>query len=249
MCTIIVAARPDDGLVVAANRDEHYARASLPPTEVRPGIVAGIDRVAGGSWMGVNSRGLFVALTNQRTHYAPDSARRSRGAIVIEALERDGVDAVEVMLRALDADAYNPFNLIFGVPGDVRVAYVRDRAAVELVQVEGAIAVLANDRLGSREFPKIERAVDLASAGTPLERLLGDHHKPPLETIAVPPHGSIFTRELVQELQAICIHTPSYGTVSSTVLEYERGRLMRYRFANGAPCVTPFLDVGLPEVS
>lgn len=71
--------------VVAANRDEYYDRPSAPPSEVEPGIVAGRDLRAGGTWLGVNRHGLFVALTNRRRpEKRPDSL--SRGLLALEAL-------------------------------------------------------------------------------------------------------------------------------------------------------------------
>jgi uncharacterized protein with NRDE domain len=72
-------------LRVAANRDEFYGRPAAPPAEVEPGILAGRDLLAGGTWLGLNRRGLFVAVTNRRTPVrTPES--RSRGLLALEAL-------------------------------------------------------------------------------------------------------------------------------------------------------------------
>ena len=57
-----------------------------------------------------------------------------------------------------------------------------------------------------------------------------------------PPLGSRFDHALLRRLQALCIHTPVYGTKSSTVLALGAGRVERYLFADGPPCVTPFED-------
>ena len=76
---------PENPLIVAANRDESYTRPSAPPSEIEPGIVAGKDLEGGGTWLGFNRHGLFVAVTNRQTPgRGPGSA--SRGLLALEAL-------------------------------------------------------------------------------------------------------------------------------------------------------------------
>ena len=74
-----------DGLTVAANRDEAYARPSDPPQELESGIVGGRDREKGGTWMGIHRSGDFVAITN-RSAPAPSADSYSRGLLAREAL-------------------------------------------------------------------------------------------------------------------------------------------------------------------
>ena len=70
-------------------------------------------------------------------------------------------------LRALDAREHNSFNLVFGRPGDVRVAYAReDRPEVEVERLPGAgTFVLTNDRLGSVDMLGIPQEVVAPSDG------------------------------------------------------------------------------------
>jgi uncharacterized protein with NRDE domain len=87
MCVLAFWLRPDPRttLVVAANRDEDPARPSAPPAEIEPGIWAGRDLRAGGTWLGWNRHGLVVAVTNRRSPAAvPDAL--SRGRLALEAL-------------------------------------------------------------------------------------------------------------------------------------------------------------------
>ena len=72
MCTLILLDRvvPEFPVVVAANRDEFYARPAAPPARFVPGdgklaFVAPQDLEAGGTWMGLNSNSVFVGLTNR----------------------------------------------------------------------------------------------------------------------------------------------------------------------------------------
>lgn len=292
MCTIIAikGRHPRYPLVVAANRDEFYARPSTAPQIVHqhPVAIAGVDLVKGGSWMGANEHGLFVAVTNQRSSRGADPRLSSRGEIVLEALRKRSTDEVRAFLEGLDAREYNAFNLMFGDAESLYVGYARDARAIELEALPDGIAVLANDRMGSPEFPKSERALALAAplAEAPWEalssglaRALGDHEKPPLDRIPEPPPDGRFdrgakrsdgastpasaggdepdrrrrsavtqrsdpmNRELLRELQALCIHTPVYGTKSATLLALEPGRVAHYLFADGPPCTTPFAEV------
>lgn len=254
MCTI-VAIRAPGSLVVAANRDELYARRTASPRRVGadPIAVAGLDLEKGGSWMGANEAGIFVALTNQRQHEGIDADRASRGEVVLDALALDEVEAIDDLLATLDARDYNGFNLLYGDAGALRVAYARrDRAAVEIEPLDDGVWVLPNDRIGSPDFPKTRRAhalVDpVAAEGWPSlrERLpaaLADHARPALEEVPPPPAGSTFSREMLQSIQAICVHTPIYGTRSATLLALSPGRVEHYLYADGPPCTARFADV------
>ena len=87
MCVLAFWLRPDPrtALLVGANRDEDPARPSAPPAEIEPGLWAGRDLLAGGTWLGYNRHGLFVALTNRRTP-GHRSDNYSRGQLALEAL-------------------------------------------------------------------------------------------------------------------------------------------------------------------
>ena len=74
-----------DGLIVAANRDEAYARLSDPPQELESGIVGGRDRDHGGTWLGIHRSGDFVAITNRLAPVRSEDSY-SRGLLAREAL-------------------------------------------------------------------------------------------------------------------------------------------------------------------
>ena len=270
MCVILLAFQIDAALplIIAANRDEYYARRSEPPLRLSesPRTVGGRDAERGGTWMGFTDRGFFVGLTNQRTIGPPEPTRRSRGEIVLRALRAGSVGAVEDLLATTDAREYNPYNLVFGDAGALRIAAARaDEARVSVRALGPGLHILANDTLGATP-PKVRRAEALvrpwlgrpwAELGPALERVLADHEVPPLDETPDPPPW--MDRALAQRLQAICIHTPVYGTRSATVAAIGRransgdgnsadgGRVLHYAFAAGAPCDgptnAPFVDV------
>lgn len=251
MCTIVAihGVHPEASLIVAANRDELYARAALPPSVLEPGIVGGRDLVAKGTWLGLTPRGLFVAVTNQRTMRPPDPARHSRGELVLQALRSPNVDAIASLLNALDGRRYNPFNLLFGDGERLFVAYAREQSELAVSELQPGVIVLANDRIGAEDYPKTQRAEQLLNVQLPLDallddlpRVLGDHEKPPLDRVPPPPAGSMFSHELLQKLQALCIHAAFYGTRSSSIVALSKGTVHAYRHAEGTPCTHAFVD-------
>ncbi len=108
---------------MAANRDEMAGRPWDPPARHWPdreNVVAGIDRLAGGTWMGLNDEGVVAGILNRRDSLGPDPTLRSRGEIVLEALDHaDAADAADA-LSALDGRSYRSFNLVVA---DNRDAY------------------------------------------------------------------------------------------------------------------------------
>lgn len=116
MCTFVILRRPghDWPVLIAANRDEMQDRPWKPPARHWPDraeVVAGIDDLAGGSWLGVNDAGLVAGILNRMGSLGPADGKRSRGELVLEALDHDDADAAAAALAGLDPAAYRPFNI------------------------------------------------------------------------------------------------------------------------------------------
>jgi uncharacterized protein with NRDE domain len=113
MCLILAAWRALEGipLVVAANRDEFHARPAAPAQfwEDHPGILAGRDLQAMGTWMGVARNGRFAAVTNYRGAREP-SAPHSRGALVTGFLA--STEPSRGYVSRLEKTQYSGFNLL-----------------------------------------------------------------------------------------------------------------------------------------
>jgi len=112
MCLILLGWRVHAAypIVVAANRDEFHGRPAARAAfwEDKPGILAGRDLLAGGTWLGVTRQGRFAMVTNYRGGTEP-SAQESRGALVTHYLE-----GVPVPTLAQRKAAYSGFNLLAG---------------------------------------------------------------------------------------------------------------------------------------
>lgn len=125
MCTLVILRRPQSNwpVLVAANRDEMAGRPWKAPGRHwsdRPDVVAGMDELAGGSWLGLNHMGVVAAILNRVGTLGPQTGKRSRGELVLEALDHnDAVDAADALAH-LDGRAYRPFNMVLA---DNRDAY------------------------------------------------------------------------------------------------------------------------------
>ena len=116
MCLIAIAVRtPHFPLVLAANRDEDYARPTLPAafwTDL-PYVLGGRDAVHGGTWLAVTETGRFAAVTNLRgSARAPQ--KRSRGELVSAFITSSIDPGAYVRDVAARADEYAGFHLIAG---------------------------------------------------------------------------------------------------------------------------------------
>ena len=79
-----------------------------------PGVLGGRDLKAGGTWLGVDRRGRFAAVTNYRQGQREAAAPRSRGHLVSDFLT-GGIDPRAHIDRVQrDAALYNGFNLVAG---------------------------------------------------------------------------------------------------------------------------------------
>lgn len=115
MCLILVAWRRHAGfpLVVAANRDEFHARPAAAAAfwSDPPGIVAGRDLQANGTWLGVSRNGRFAAVTNFRGGHDVNAAE-SRGALVSRYLSGHRGPQDYLSALASGRDRYSGFNLL-----------------------------------------------------------------------------------------------------------------------------------------
>ena len=92
MCTLVVLRRTVGPLGHCCWRPTATSCAARPATAPgrhwpdRPHVVAGLDE-AGGTWLGLNDDGLVAAVLNRRGTLGPQPGKRSRGELVLEALD------------------------------------------------------------------------------------------------------------------------------------------------------------------
>lgn len=218
MCLIVVGWRthPDYPLIVAANRDEFYAR----PTAFAdfwsedPDVIGGRDLEAGGTWLGVTRNRRFAAVTNVREPGA-SKGLHSRGKLTQTFLA--GQQSAANYAHQLEMDNYSGFNLLLG--DGSALWYCSNRNAMPQ-ELDPGIYGLSNHQLDS-PWPKLltarlgfAQAISKLPDRAPLFDVLADDEIVPdneLPSTGVP-------LEWERRLSAIFVRSAEYGTRASTVL-------------------------------
>jgi uncharacterized protein with NRDE domain len=117
-------------LLVAANRDEPHARPTQSAAWWPEGVLGGRDLLGGGTWLAVDAKGRFAALTNIRDRARP-AGLRSRGVLVAAFLT--GTESAQrYAARAVrDGASFGAFNLLLYDGRELHLASNR-AAATEL---------------------------------------------------------------------------------------------------------------------
>jgi uncharacterized protein with NRDE domain len=218
LALIALAAHPRLPLVIAANRDEFHARAAAPASWWPSGMLAGEDRVGGGSWFGVDRSGRWALVTNFREGVPRDPNAPSRGGLVTRAISDPASPLACAAAIAVDGHRYHGFNLLIG--SGKAAGYTSNRAS-GAIALEAGIHGLSNHLLET-PWPKVVRSKArlagwLASGNDALEplfHLLADRDQ--AEPAALPSTG--VSREWERLLSSPFIVDANYGTRCSTVL-------------------------------
>jgi len=225
MCLILVAWRvhPDYPLVVAANRDEFFARPAAEAAwwKDAKNVFAGRDLEAGGTWLGLGRDGRFAGLTNFRDPPRNRNDAPSRGALVADFLTGNESTAAALARLQTQGPRYNAFNL-FVSDGDSLGIYESASGSARIL--EPGIYALSNHLLDT-PWPKVTagksrlaRALRALPDDTPLRELLRDDR--PAPDAALPRTGVSLAWERM--LSSAFIRAPGYGTRCSTVITRDR---------------------------
>lgn len=223
MCLILFSyhAHPTYPLIVAANRDEAYARASAAAAfwNDDANIFGGRDLEQGGTWLACTRAGHIAAVTNFRDGQPRAAAPRSRGEI-----------AARFLVHATDAGSYfagvrriqQEYNGFCALAGNLDALYFFSNRGNGVERVMRGVHGLSNHLLDT-PWPKVTagRAVlqDLPSRGEDeiigkLFDYLGQRSWAP--DAALPDTGIGMQRE--RELSPAFVAGDRYGTRASTVV-------------------------------
>ncbi len=142
VCTLLLRFAPgtDWPLLVGAVRDEFTDRAWDPPgAHWHNGLVGGIDRIAGGTWLAVDPgrRAMAALLNGARLPVPPDGRRPSRGDLPLAALTGRPLPTGAELAR------YDGFHLVVGTPTGV-VVHTWDGAALTARHLDPGDHVIVN---------------------------------------------------------------------------------------------------------
>ena len=221
MCLIVFAINkhPDYSLILAANRDEFYARPTSPAMfwPETPAILGGRDKQAGGTWMAMHQDGRMAAVTNYRDLSNLKSDARSRGELPVNFLT--GNVQADSFLSELDQEAenYNGFNLLLYEAGSM---FHYSNYENKINKLDSGIYGLSNALLDT-DWPKVRRLKRAFS-----KVIDGDFSHDDLMSILqnseladddqLPNTG--VPKPMEKMLSAIRIQSENYGTCSSSVL-------------------------------
>ncbi|MEI9987370.1 MAG: NRDE family protein [Aliidongia sp.] len=172
MCTVILLRRPGHRwpLLLGANRDEMRDRPALAPARHwpdRPEIVAGQDQLAGGSWLGLNDHGVAAAILNRVGTLGPAAGKRSRGELVLDALDYPDAAEAAHALASLDPQAYRPFNLVIADNRDAFWLAHRGQDGLSVQQIPPGLAMLTAREIDDTTSPRIRRYRERFLAAAP----------------------------------------------------------------------------------
>ncbi|HEX3863626.1 MAG TPA: NRDE family protein [Stellaceae bacterium] len=253
MCTLAILRRPDSDwpVIIGANRDEMIDRPADPPGRHWPDrveIIAGRDQLAGGSWLGLNDWGVVAAVLNRQGTLGPAAGLRSRGELVLEALDHaDAVDAATA-LAELDPASYRSFNLIVADNRDAFWLRHTGRGRIEARPIKPGLSLIAAGDLDELFTPRLALAAPRFRVATPpdpdrgdwtaWQDLLSDDSAPP----DAPPEAALRFR------------TPrGFATVSSALIALpaiaSELREPVYRYASWLPEASPWRTVAGDDVA
>jgi uncharacterized protein with NRDE domain len=222
MCLIFFAINhhPAYKLIVAANRDEFYARKTAPAHfwDDHPHILGGRDLEASGTWMAMNRNGKISLVTNYRDPVNINAGAPSRGKLVTDFLLNGDTPEEYLGKVSVRANQYNGFNLLTGYPDQL---WYLSNYKKGIQKLESGIYGLSNHLLDT-PWPKVNRGKEKFTnvidnpevEPEALFELLYDEQR--ANDQLLPDTGIGLERE--RALSSMFIKTNGYGTRCSSVI-------------------------------
>ncbi len=221
-------------VLVAANREERFDRPTQAP-KIQPGtprVVCGIDRKAGGTWLGVNQHGLFAAVANRQKSLVP-AEPRSRGLLCRELLScRSAKEAAKHAATELATGVYAGANYLCADADYAGVVYGGNR--IEIVELPPGLHLLSNGNLNDPQDPRHEF----------VRRMLTLHTLDSAVTFLAVASRAFSRRCDASGRRGVVITGSEFGTVSSTLLSLP-AKIQKsvFQYAPGPPCDHSYDDL------
>ncbi|MFN0008047.1 MAG: NRDE family protein [Planctomycetota bacterium] len=231
MCTATWI-RTNEGYELFFNRDELRTRAPAWPPSVRDNagvrFIAPTDGDAGGTWLGVNERGLTIGLANGPVGESDGTPRtfRSRGLLVLDLLSSTSVGEVGALLGPSGGLPYRPFELFaIGARGEGHI-WSWDGREIRRREADAQGVLL----ISSSRDPQRARAERTAlleryrrELGSLDGKLLADFHA---------------SHEPERGAWSPCMHREDASTVSESRIRVTRDEVT-FTYLPGPPCERP----------
>ncbi|MCH2258621.1 MAG: NRDE family protein [Alteromonas sp.] len=240
MCILFIAnnMRDDYPLIIAANRDEFYARPTAPSSfwKSHPHLLAGQDLEANGTWMGVTRNGYVAALTNVRDPHNINKNAVSRGELVANWLKHDSVEMKPVAqsqyLATLEKTRhrYNGYNLLFG---DINSLKVYNNVNNSTHIIDTGVYGLSNADIAT-PWPKVTQGVTALNNYVTKQNIINDEdlfdilrYDNKADDAQLPDTGVGYEWE--KALSSIFIQSEKYGTRTSTLLLVDKNNTLTWK--------------------
>ena len=251
MCSIVILKQSDSEwpIIIGANRDEMSNRDALQPGrhwDDRPHIFAGKDMTAGGTWIGINDFGVVAAIMNRMNSLGPMDNKRSRGELVLDALDHaDASESLNAIIE-IEKDSYRGFNMF--IADNLNAYWIKSdekNSVIEYFNIPDGLSIItAYDRndLNSKRIKTYLSKFALSVDPKP-----GRDEWQDWEMLL----GSTYS-DNNDPLSAMCVKTDmGFQTVSSTLIalpsfQPKMGSAKPvYKFANGSPDSASFMEMDI----
>ena len=229
MCIILTALNQNERykFIVAANREEYYARSTDPAHfwPDYPHILAGRDNVCSGTWLGISTLGRFAAITNHSIPVAENSKTRSRGEIVRRYLNHVDTQTQFKEHLARSQNEFNGYGLFYG--NFSTLSYSSNRTALT-AEIADGIHGLSNHTL---DYPWFR----LECGKSRMKEVLSNHSEIVMDQFFEiladgrnenstddPAESEASPKNKNAEKLPIFLQSEHYGTRSSTVILADR---------------------------
>ena len=234
MLAILYRVAKNTPILLAANREESFSRPTQFPKiqSGAPRVVCGTDKVAGGTWLGVNQFGLLVAVTN-RARVRPPLEPRSRGLLCRELLNsRNAREAVEAARKELSTGRYAGANYVCADGKYAAVIYGGHR--VEVVELQPGLHTLSSGNLDDSHDERHQL----------VRRMLTLHTLDSAVTFLAVASRAFSRKPDNFGRRGIVLAEGEHGTVSSTLLSLPRKiQQSIYQYSDGPPSDRPYEDL------
>ena len=234
MCLILfsIHQHPEYKFILAANRDEFFDRETLYANRWQDNeqIIGGRDVVSGGTWLGLNSNGRFIAITNYRDPARENKSAKSRGILSNEFLNGNNRASDFIHEISPHRANYNGFNLLISDDGFNTLShYSNINNEITMVQpgIHGLSNALLNTSWPKVDFGKNALSKTISSYTLDINNLisiLGNADVPADHLL--PSTGISF--DLEQKLSPVFISMNGYGTRCSTVLLVNHNNVAKF---------------------
>jgi hypothetical protein len=234
MLALLYRVAKNTPILLAANREESFARPTQYPKiqSGNPRIVCGTDRLASGTWLGVNQFGLVVTVTNRARTRAPVEPR-SRGLLCRDLLDvRTAREAAETARKELSTGRYAGANYLCADGKYAAVVY--GGARVEVVELGPGLHILSSGNLND---PNDERHAFI-------RRMLTLHTLDSAVTFLAVASRAFSRKPDSEGRRGVVLTGGEFGTVSSTLLSLPRKiQQSIYQYCDGPPSDRPYEDL------